>query len=379
MIAPDSFKESLSAFEVAEAMKEGASLVLPDASYHLLPLADGGEGTAEALYRACGGRWVRAFVPDALGREVEACYALLSDGVAVIEMAKACGLQGLAKEERNPLIASSYGFGALIAHALHNGVRRFILAIGGSATNDGGAGMLQALGVRFFDDKGCALSLGAKALLDLDALCLDDAHLLRMLQSSEVLVACDVQNVLLGDFGATAVFARQKGADEAMLPVLERALAHYADCMARAGFFDAREALGSGAAGGVGFALLGACQARFCAGADLVMEKLGLFDVLKGADLLLTGEGKMDQQTLFGKLPFAVLNQGIVRGVPTVAVAGSVGGDVEALYEAGFLAVLPSVIAPCSEKEAFCSARDNVRMATRAAVALWAAGRFNGA
>lgn len=373
VIAPDSFKESLTAEQVCAAVERGFRAVLPDAEYCRIPMADGGEGTTEALLSACGGERVCLPVADPLGRTVEAAYARLPDGTAVMEMAQAAGLHLLLPHERNPLHTSTFGVGQMLRHALENGARRIILGIGGSATNDGGAGMAQALGFRLLDENGAELPRGGAALRRLAAI--DTSGSLPALRECRLSAACDVDNPLCGERGASAVFAPQKGADAAMVAELDAALTHFADVAARQYGGDRRDEAGSGAAGGLGFGLRVLLGADLCAGVELVMAANGLADKIAGADLVVTGEGRMDGQTLFGKVPLGVLRAAQAYGVPVLGLAGSVGQGAEALNEHGFAAVLPCIDRAADLPDLLVRAAWNIERTARQAAGLWASAR----
>lgn len=374
LIAPDSFKESLGALEAAQAIRRGFARVFPEASYTLLPMADGGEGTTAAMAAALDGQWVETAVEDPLGRTVNARYILFDGGTAaVMEMAEASGLQRLAADERRPSYTSSYGTGQMIADALQRGVRRIILGIGGSATNDGGAGMAAALGYRFLDADGRILPRGGAALSALAAV--DADGVLPALGECRITAACDVRNPLLGAEGASAVFAPQKGADGREVAALERALAHYAAVLAAQGFADCADAAGSGAAGGLGYGLRVFCNAELRAGAQLIMESVGIERHLAQADLLLTGEGRMDGQTAFGKIPYALAQAAAAHGVPVIGIGGSIGTDAAALADRGFTAVFPSIPRPAALSEVLTGAAENIEYTAFQIARLWQAAR----
>lgn len=376
VIAPDSFKESLSAPQAAEAIRRGFAAVLPEAEYVCVPMADGGEGTVAAVVAAGGGEWVSVQVAGPLGHEVTAHYGLLPNGTAVMEMAEASGLQLVPPAERNPLLTSTYGTGQMMADALRRGVRRIMLGIGGSATNDGGAGMLQALGFRLLGQSGAELPRGGAALADLAAI--DGSAAMPELADCLIVAACDVDNPLCGDLGASAVFGPQKGADAAQVRQLDAALAHYADVLAARGLPDCREEAGSGAAGGLGFGLRAVLGAELRRGVDWVVAATGLAERLAGADLVLTGEGRMDGQTAFGKVPLGVLAAARAQGVPVIALAGSVGADVAALASCGFCAVFPSVARPAALAEVLAEAERQLERTAREVAAVWRLGREQG-
>jgi glycerate kinase len=327
LVCPDKFKGCLEAAEVAEAVAAGLAAGAPGVEAELLPLADGGEGTAEILRSATGGTRRDCAVFDPLGRLVSSYYVVLGDGeTAVVEMAAASGYALLAAEERDPLRASTYGTGELIRSALDSGLRRVIVAIGGSATNDGGMGMAAALGARFLDDRGaslepCGASLGKVVSIDLSGL--DER-----VRSSEFIVACDVTNPLLGQDGATRVFGPQKGADEVTVGFLEEGMASYARAVEGMSGRELASVPGAGAAGGLGFGLIAFLSARVEPGIEVVMRAVGFAERARGCDLIVTGEGSYDAQTSFGKTVSGVARAARELGVPLVILAGAVSRDV---------------------------------------------------
>jgi glycerate kinase len=365
VIAPDSFKESLSAQEVAEQIEAGFKAIFPEAHYVKLPMADGGEGTVEAMVAATGGRTVAVQVTGPLGTPVEAFYGVTGDETtAVIEMAAASGLTLVPPELRNPMKTTSFGTGELIRKALDDGLRRLIIGIGGSATNDGGVGMLQALGVKFLGQEdrqeigfgGGALELLAK---------IDPGGLDQRLQACSVLVACDVDNPLTGPRGASAVFGPQKGASPEMVARLDENLGHFArlvDCDLHR---DIASVPGAGAAGGMGAALMAFLNAELRPGIEIVMEAIGLEGALAGADLVITGEGRIDGQTIYGKAPAGVARLAKLRGLPVIGFAGSLTTDAEIVHEHGLDAIFSVVNRPCSLVEAFSDAGHNLRTTAR--------------
>lgn len=371
VIALDSFKECLSAADACAAVARGFRAALPHARCHCLPMADGGEGTTAALLAACGGVWQEITVQDPLGRPVVARYGVLSDGRAVLEMAEAAGLHRLAPAERDPRIASSYGVGEMLKHALASGCRHIILGIGGSATNDGGAGMLQALGVRFFDADGGELPPGGAALARLDRA--DFRGLSPALAGVRLDVACDVSNPLCGANGASVIFAPQKGADAAAVAELDAALAHYAAVLSASGQSDCHEQPGAGAAGGLGYALT-LLGARLTSGIELVMQAAGLADALKDADLVITGEGRLDGQTRLGKVPLGVLRLAQQHDVPVIALAGVLGTGAETLLDEGFAAIFPSIAALAPLAETLARGAENLERTARQIAATLALG-----
>ena len=337
VIAPQSFKGSADAVAVAGAIARGVRRVWPRAQCVELPLADGGEGTAHALVRATGGEMRRARVHDPLGREIDAEWGVLGDGItAVLEMAAASGLPLLQDDERDPRVTSTRGTGELILAAAASGAQRIVIGIGGSATNDGGAGMARAFGYRFFDAAGHELPEGGAALVRLARIeGQTDPRLIR----PAIDVACDVRNPLLGSEGATAVYGPQKGATPAIQRELEAALTRYADVVERFVGRDVRSVPGAGAAGGLGAGLIAFLDARLVSGSALVLDAVGFDKRLVGADLVVTGEGRIDGQSIYGKLTHAVTVAAKRRGVPVVAVAGMTAPGHEAMRDAGIEAI----------------------------------------
>ena len=363
VIAPDSFKESLSAQQVASAIAEGWRTVYPQADIHLCPMADGGEGTVDAVLAATGGERRELHVRGPLGQPVAAHWGWLEDGQAVIEMAAASGLHWVEPAQRNACITTSHGTGELILAALDAGARRIILGIGGSATNDGGAGVLQALGARLLDGRGQPLAAGGAALAELQHIELDGLD--PRLAQVEILVAADVDNPLCGPRGASHVFGPQKGASPEQVEQLDRALGHYADVMAAALNEDVRNVPGVGAAGGLGFAARAVLGASFRPGIELVAELSGLAQAMQGADLVITGEGRLDGQSLHGKTPVGVARIAQAAGVPVIALAGSLGEGYQRLYEAGIEAAFSLAPGPLTLEQAMRDAA--VQLAARAA------------
>lgn len=357
VIAPDSFKGSLSALAAASAIREGFSRVWPEAEYLLFPIADGGEGTVEVLVESGGGVLVRERVSDALGRPVEAAWGLLQDGrSAVVEVAAASGLASLKLEELNPAGASSYGSGQLIKKALNRGVRKLIVGLGGSATNDGGTGLMRALGVRFLNADGRELPPGGLALRELSKI--DLSGLDERLRETEVIVASDVLNPLCGPEGASAVFGPQKGAGPEMVSALDQALEHYADIAAGQLGLEVKNRPGAGAAGGLGAAfMLFTPNAVFRPGIDLILEEKRFDDLAAGACFIVSGEGRSDAQSAFGKGPAGIIRRGRSLGVPVYILSGSLGEGYEKLYDLGVCGIASSCPGPVGLPEAIRLAR----------------------
>ncbi|MFG1495527.1 glycerate kinase [Saccharospirillum sp. HFRX-1] len=377
VIAPDSFKESLTALDVARAIERGLRAVWPDAECSLLPMADGGEGTVQALVDASGGRRITETVSDPLGRPVQADYGVVGadpteSTTAVIEMAEASGLHRVSGHERNPNLTSSRGTGELIRAALDSGARRLILGLGGSATNDGGAGMLAALGARLLDAEGADLPEGGAALARLSRL--DLSALDPRLQHTDLIIASDVTNPLCGPQGASAVFGPQKGASAEQVKTLDDALNHFAECLAEATGIDARHQAGAGAAGGLGVSLM-ALGGELKSGIEVVAEAVGLTSAMAGADLVFTGEGKLDGQTLGGKTPLGVARVAKAANVPVIALGGAMDDDAAALMDAGINALFGSVQRPMSLPDALAGATDNLERVARQVAASIELGR----
>jgi glycerate kinase len=368
VIAPDSFKESLSALEVADAIEAGFREVFPQAEYRKLPVADGGEGTVQAMIDATGGRRVELAVTGPLGEPVAAFYGQLpaQDGgaaLAVIEMAAASGLELVPAGRRNPLLTTSRGTGELILHALDAGVRRFVLGVGGSATNDGGAGMLQALGVRLLDAAGLELGAGGAELARLARI--DVSRLDARVKDSEFHIACDVSNPLVGPNGASAIFGPQKGATPEMVAQLDACLAHYGNIMARDLGRDVAAMPGAGGGGGIAAGMVVFLDGRLRPGIEIIAEAVGLEQAVRDADLVITGEGRIDGQSVSGKTPVGVARIAKAHGKPVIAIGGGLARDAGAVHAHGIDAVFAAVCRPCTVAEALADARDNLRAAAR--------------
>jgi glycerate kinase len=364
VIAPDSFKESLSAMEVATAIEAGFREIFPDAQYVKVPVADGGEGTVQAMIDATGGKRIERTVTGPLGEPVAAFYGLTGgEPVAVIEMAAASGLELVAPELRNPMLTTSYGTGELIRAALDAGARRFVLGVGGSATNDGGAGMIQALGARLLDGQGADLGTGGGELAKLERIDLSGLDV--RLGGCSFDIACDVSNPLVGPQGASSVFGPQKGASEAMVGELDANLRHYAQVIARELGRDVADVPGAGAGGGIAAAMMVFLGGRLRPGVDIVTEAVGLEQAVRDADLVITGEGRIDAQTVQGKTPVGVARVAKASGKPVIAIGGCLGRDAGAVHGHGIEAIFSSVGRPCTVKEALAEAQSNLRTAAR--------------
>ncbi len=364
VIAPDHFKESLSALDVATAIEAGFREVYAHADYIKMPMADGGEGTVEALVAATRGRIVPVVATGPLGQPVDAFYGLTGNGrIAVIEMAAASGLTLISQADRDPWHTTSYGTGELIATALEAGARHFIIGIGGSATNDGGAGMIQALGGRFLDARNKELDPGGGALADLARI--DVSGLDKRLQDCLFDVACDVDNPLAGPHGASMMFGTQKGATPEMLVSLDNNLAHYAAQIRLDLGRSVADVPGAGAAGGMGAAFLAFFDAHLRPGIEIVTEALGLDRIISDADLVITGEGRIDGQTAHGKTPVGVARIAKRHGKPVIGIAGSLTNEASGVHARGIDAIFSVLSRPCTTEEAFAAAAANTRMAAR--------------
>lgn len=337
LLAPDSFKESATAMEIAEAMEKGILKVFPGANITKVPMADGGEGTVQSLVDATNGKLIEKEVHGPLGNKVKAIYGILgNEETAIIEMASASGLHLVPKKDRDPFITTTYGTGELIKDCLDRGIKKIIIGSGGSATNDGGTGMAKALGVKFLNSSYEELKDGGKALIDLDSIDLRDLE--PRIHQCEILVASDVSNPLVGEEGASAVFAPQKGATDNMVQVLDKSLSHYAEIIEKDLHIKINDVPGGGAAGGLGAGLLTFANATLDPGVEIVIEHTNLEEKMKHIDFCFTGEGQIDYQTKFGKTPFGVMRVAKDTNPETkvIALAGSVGEDIDELYKEGF-------------------------------------------
>ncbi|VUS84657.1 glycerate kinase [Klebsiella spallanzanii] len=374
VIAPDSYKESLSALDVATAIEQGFREVYPDAEYVKLPVADGGEGTVEAMVAATQGCRIEVTVTGPLGEPVEAFYGLSGDEqCAFIEMAAASGLESVPTAQRNPLLTTSWGTGELIRHALDAGVTQIIIGIGGSATNDGGAGMVQALGAKLLTKDNQQIAPGGGALDSLARI--DVSELDKRLVGCRIDVACDVTNPLTGPQGATAVFGPQKGATAEMIARLDQALAHFAEIIHRDLDLDVLTLEGGGAAGGMGAGLYAFCGAKLRPGIEIVTDALHLADIVADADLVITGEGRIDSQTIHGKVPVGVARVAKRYNLPVIGIAGSLTADVGVVHQHGLDAVFSVIYSICTLDEALENAAENVRMTARNVAAVLKVGQ----
>ncbi|WP_286862165.1 MULTISPECIES: glycerate kinase [Acinetobacter] len=363
VLAPDSFKESMSAEQACQAMQRGVLQVFPDACCIAVPMADGGEGTVEALLRSLDGQGITCMVTGPLvTQQVSTYFAIVDYGrTAVLEMAKANGIHLLAAEQRNPMLTSTYGTGEMIKQALDRGIEKIIVGLGGSVTNDGGAGMAQALGVQFFNSTGEAIQVCGGNLDQINQI--DISQLDARLKNTEILIASDVNNPLCGPNGASAIFGPQKGATPEMVQQLDRNLNHYANLVEASLGISIKNVAGSGAAGGLGFGLMAFADAKLQSGVELIIEQSRLAEKIAQADYVLTGEGKIDSQTALGKTPFGVAQVAQQFNKPVLAFAGLVGEGIESLFDAGFSQIVGINPPDCSLEEALKNAEVNLEKA----------------
>lgn len=367
VLAPDAFKDSASAIDISEAMEKGIRRVFPESDIVHSPMADGGEGSTEAIVDATGGKYIKKTVQGPLEDKVEATIGIHGDGeTAVIEMATASGIQLVPKNQRNPYYTTTYGTGELIRHCLDNGIKKIILGIGGSATNDGGVGMAQSLGYQFKDKNGHEIKRGGLFLKDIDHINRSQAH--PSLESSEILIASDVDNPLTGPEGASAVFGPQKGATPEMVRELDEGLAHLDKIIKRDMGKSVNDIPGSGGAGGLGAGLLVFTNATLQRGVDLIVEATNLKEKLKDTDICFTGEGQIDFQTKYGKTPYGVLKAAkeVNEQTKVIAVCGSIGDDIEELYDVGFDGIFGTIPALVDYDEILSQTEENVTRVTEA-------------
>jgi glycerate 2-kinase len=366
LIAPQSLKGSLTAAEAGAAIAQGVRTIYPEAVIEVVPVADGGEGTLQALVDASGGKIIQKTVTGPLGEPVLAFFGLMGDGrTSVIEMAASAGLPLVPLEKRDPRITTTYGVGELIMAALDYGSRHFIIGIGGSATNDGGAGMAQALGARLLDVQGTEITRGGAALATLTHI--STSSMDTRLQQCTVEVACDVNNPLCGPTGASAVYGPQKGATPEMVEELDKALAHYAQIIEQDLRMSIRETPGAGAAGGLGAGLMAFLHAKLRPGAQIVFEAVGLEERIRNANLVITAEGQIDAQTAYGKSVGAVAEIAKRYGLPVLAFAGSLGENYQVVYKLGVDAVEALPVSPMTLTYAMENAARLIREAAERA------------
>jgi hypothetical protein len=358
VVAPDSFKESMSAKEVCDSIEKGLLSVSKDWEIVKVPMADGGEGTLEALIDATNGKIFNEKTLNPLGEEITSRFGILGEkNIAIIEMASTSGLELISPEKRNPYITTTYGTGQLMLKSLEQNVEEIILGIGGSATNDGGAGMLQALGAKLLDKNGNEIGFGGYELSKLDKI--DFSNLDKRLKNIKILVACDVTNPLTGKNGSSYIFGKQKGATPEMIEVLDKNLLHYSKIIKRDLGFDVNDIPGAGAAGGLGAGLL-TLGAILKKGIEIVIEANELDKKVQGADLVITGEGSIDGQTRFGKTPYGVVSVAKKYNIPTVTLTGNVGKDIDILYDYGFDAIFSIMQGVDTLENALKNGKENI-------------------
>jgi len=366
LIAPDGFKESLKAIEVAKSMEIGVKKVWPKIETKLLPVADGGDGTMETIIGQSNGKIYNSMVTDPLGRKIVAEWGgIESKNIAVIEIAKSSGLSLLTEEERNPLITSTRGAGQLIKEALDLGYKEIIIGVGGSATNDGGIGMLSELGVKFYNSEKKEIGDGGNALIDLEYI--DTSKLDNRIKNTSIIVACDVSNPLCGPKGASAIFGPQKGATPQMVSKLDKALMNYAKIIKKDLGIDIINYPGSGASGGLGAAFMAFFGARLRLGADIVLDLLDIDTQLKDSNLVIVGEGQFDRSTIFNKAPISVAHRAKSIGIPVLGIAGSLGAGFNEIHNHGIDSMFSLVNRPMSINDAVSNSKRLIEIATEQA------------
>ncbi len=350
LIAPDSFKGSATSRKAAEAIGKGVHKVFPDATLIKIPVADGGEGTVEALAESMHGEIIHKAVQGPLGEVIDAEYGILPGEVAVIEMASASGLPLVPDNKRNPLITSTYGTGQLILDALNRSCKTIILGIGGSATNDGGTGMARALGYKFLDSRGNELTGGGGSLVTLSEI--DDSEVDHSIFETKFFIACDVTNPLTGPEGASHIYGAQKGASPVDIELLDRALGKLASVVSSKYGRSNENLPGAGAAGGLGYGLMEFCGGELKSGIEIVLDLIKFDDYLNGVDLVISGEGRIDGQSVYGKVPVGIAGRAKKKDIPVLVVVGDIGPKVDAVYDHGIDAVMSSVNKAMSLEEA---------------------------
>ena len=373
VIAPQAFKGSLSALNVANAVQKGVRRIFPDAQILTCPVADGGDGTLETLVESSGGKIMETNVADPTGKPIVAQWGAMGDGnTAVIEMARTSGLALLTLEERDPLNATTYGLGEIIVSALNKGFRKFIVGIGGSATNDAGAGMAQALGIRLMDREGKNLVFGGAALQNLSVI--DTSSIDQRVLESNFQIACDVNNPLTGPEGASAVYGPQKGATEENVRQLDSALGVFAEVAKRDLGKDISNLEGAGAAGGLGAGMIAFVEGHLRAGVDIVLDTVNLAEKLESADLVITGEGSIDFQTVYNKAPIGVARMAKARGIPTIGISGMLGKNYQIVHNHGIDAALSIANGPISLEESLQNAPSLISEAVEESLRLISVG-----
>ena len=372
LVAPDSFKGSLSASRVAHHVETGISRAFNDVEVIKRPLSDGGEGLVDSLVTSTGGRMIQTKVTGPLGEQVEAFWGVLGDNkTGVIEMAAASGLTLLPETKRNPAVTTTYGTGELLKEALQYGCQKIIMGLGGSSTNDGGSGMAQALGAKLLDESGREIPFGGKSLSLLHTI--DTSQMEPGIKETEILVACDVNNPLTGEQGASFVYGPQKGADADVVEMLDQALKNFSRVIFQESGMNVDAIPGAGAAGGLGAGLKAFTGGKLVPGIELVMEQVNLQEDLGSSDLVITGEGKLDLQSVYGKVPVGVARLAKEWGVPVISLAGEVTPPLEALHREGITSCFSIINQPMSLEEAMASAPELLEMASEEIVRFWVA------
>lgn len=350
IIAPDSFKGSASAIEVGISLQKGIKKIIRDADTMVLPMADGGEGTLDTIVKAMDGRYINLDVTGPSGNKIKSRYGVIKDEIAIIEMASASGLTLVKDGILDPMNTTTFGTGELIKSALENCYTKIYVGIGGSATNDGGIGMAQALGYSFLDSDGKELGFGGRNLAKLSKI--DASRRNKLLNNVEITVLSDVDNPLYGENGAAYIYGPQKGASSKEVLILDDGLKHYANCLKEWGKIDIADIKGSGAAGGLGAGLIAFSDAKLKPGVEVILDILKFKKLLEGCDLVITGEGKIDSQSKQGKVPVGVANIAKELGIPVIAVAGSIDENIDELFELGINLIIPIVNKPMNLSEA---------------------------
>lgn len=366
VIASDSFKGSISSFEASEHIEIGIREVFNDAQVIKLPIADGGEGTVDAFITGAGGEKYSKDVTGPLGEKVNASFGILENGIGVIEMAEASGLTLVSLEKRNPSITTTYGVGELILEVLEKGCREIIIGIGGSSTNDGGVGMAQALGVSFKDKLGRELPFGGGAIRSLSEI--DISGIDKRLSETNIIIASDVTNPLCGEKGASMVFGGQKGANAQMMKTLDENLLHLSNIVKRQLNIDMSDNPGSGAAGGLGYGLMVFLNGKFKNGIETVLNTIDFSKHLKDCDLVITGEGKIDGQSIYGKVPVGVAKYAKQFNIPVLAIVGNIGADSEAVYDYGIDSIISTVNGIMTLDEAVDNGKELIEDAAKRAL-----------
>jgi glycerate 2-kinase len=362
LIATDSFKGSLTSLQVANLIRNGILRVYPKAETEIVPIADGGEGTVESIVKSVGGRYRTVEVHGPLWDIVNARYGIIKDHTAVIEMAESSGLILVPKGKKNPLVTTTYGFGEQIKDALDQGCKSIIVGIGGSATNDGGVGMAAALGAKFLDKGGKEVDWNGGSLNKIEKVDLSGFD--KRIKETEIIVASDVSNPLCGKRGASRVYGPQKGATSEMVEILDRNLRHFSEIIRRELKIDILDTPGAGAAGGVGAALMSFCGARLEKGIELILDLIELDRRIEKTDIVITGEGRIDGQSVFGKVPVGVAKMAKKYGKPVFAVCGFIGENACKVYEYGIDAIMSAIVSPVSLEEAIKESSKNIEDAS---------------